>query len=125
MDGEDVFSQNGQASSLNYWKKPGDTGVTPKPIAGGSNVWYAGYTTRFLEDGSYLRIKDITLAYTLPEKVTKPAHLGGVKFYISALNPYTFHHVNAFDPELGPLGYAYGGNHTMVKSFIGGVEISF
>ena len=124
-DGEDVFSQNGQASSLNYWKKPGDTGVTPKPIAGGSNVWYAGYSTRFLEDGSYLRIKDITLAYTLPEKVTKPAHLGGVKFYISALNPYTFHHVNAFDPELGPLGYAYGGNHTMVKSFIGGVEISF
>ena len=124
-DGEDVFAQNSQSSALNYWKQPGDVGVTPKPIAGGSNVWYAGYSTRFLEDGSYLRIKDITLAYTLPEKITKAAKMGGVKFYISALNPYTFHHVNAFDPELGPLGYAYGGNHTMVKSFIGGIEISF
>ena len=124
-DGEDVFSQNSQASALNYWKQPGDTGVTPKPIAGGSNVWYAGYSTRFLEDGSYLRIKDVTLAYNLPEKYTKPYKLGAVKLYVSALNPYTFHNVNTFDPELGPIGYAYGGNHSMVKSLIGGVEISF
>ena len=124
-DGEDVFAQNSQSSALNYWKKPGDTGVTPKPIAGGSNVWYAGYSTRFLEDGSYLRIKDVTFAYNLPEKYTKPYKLGAVKFYVSALNPYTFHNVNTFDPELGPIGYAYGGNHSMVKSLIGGVEITF
>lgn len=124
-DGEDALSKNSQASALNYWKKPGDTGCYPKPIAGGSNVWYAGYSTRFLEDGSYLRVKDITVAYTLPENITKAAKLGGIKVYVSALNPYTFHHVNALDPELGPLGYAYGGNHTMVKSLIGGVEITF
>ena len=124
-DGEDVFSQNSQASALNYWKKPGDTGVTPKPIAGGSNVWYAGYSTRFMEDGSYLRIKDITLSYSLPEKILKPIKMSGIKVYVSALNPFTFHHVNAFDPELGPLGYAYGGNHSMVKSLVGGIEVSF
>ena len=124
-DGEDVFAQNSQNSALNYWKQPGDTGVTPKPIAGGSNVWYAGYSTRFVEDGSYLRIKDITLAYTLPEKILKPIKLSGAKVYLSALNAYTFHHVNTFDPELGPIGYAYGGNHSMVKSFIGGIEITF
>ena len=124
-DGEDVFSQNSQASALNYWKQPGDVGVTPKPIAGGSNVWYAGYSTRFLEDGSYLRIKDITLSYNLPEKILKPIKMSAVKIYVSALNPFTFHHVNAFDPELGPLGYAYGGNHSMVKSIVGGIEVSF
>ena len=124
-DGEDVFSQNSQSSALNYWKQPGDTGVYPKPIAGGSNVWYAGYSTRFLEDGSYLRIKDVTLSYNLPEKWVKAIKMSGVKLYVSALNPYTFHHVNAFDPEMGPVGYAYGGNHTMVKSFVGGVEVSF
>jgi len=124
-DGEDVWGQNSQASALNYWKNPGDTGVTPIPIAGGSNVWYAGYSTRFLQDGSYMRIKDVTLSYNLPKKWMDAIHFGGVKVYVSALNPYTFHHVDAFDPELGTLGYAYGGNHTMVKSFIGGVEISF
>ena len=124
-DGEDVLSQNSQASALNYWKQPGDTGVTPIPIANGSNVWYAGYSTRFLEDGSYLRIKDVTLSYSLPDNICNAIKMKGVKVYVSALNPYTFHHVNAFDPELGPIGYAYGGNHTMVKSVVGGVEISF
>ena len=92
-DGEDALSKNSQASALNYWKKPGDTGCYPKPIAGGSNVWYAGYSTRFLEDGSYLRVKDITVAYTLPENITKAAKLGGIKVYVSALNPYTFHQI--------------------------------
>lgn len=124
-DGEDALSSNSQYSALNYWKEPGDTGCYPIPIAGGSNVWYAGYSTRFLEDGSYLRIKDVTLAYNLPSKICKSIRLGGVKLYVSTLNPYTFHHVNAFDPELGQLGYAYGGNHTMTKSLIGGVEVSF
>lgn len=124
-DGEDTWSSNGVSSSLNYWKKPGDTGVLPKPIAGGSNVWYAGYSTRFLEDGSYLRVKDVTLSYTLPSKIVKAIKLGGLKVYVSALNPYTFHNVNALDPDLGAIGYAYGGNHTAVKSFVGGVEVSF
>ena len=124
-DGEDVLAQNSQSSALNYWKKPGDTGVTPIPIAGGSNVWYAGYSTRFMEDGSYLRIKDVTLSYNLPSNIVRAVKMSGVKFYVSALNLYTFHHVNAFDPEMGPIGYAYGGNHTMVKSFVGGIEVSF
>ncbi len=124
-DGENTWSKNCVSTALNYWKKPGDTGVLPKPIAGGSNVWYAGYSTRFLEDGSYLRVKDVTLSYTLPSKITNAVKLGGVKVYVSALNPYTFHHVNGLDPDLGPIGYAYGGNHTAVKSFVGGVEVSF
>ncbi len=124
-DGENTWSMNCVSTALNYWKKPGDTGVLPKPIAGGSNVWYAGYSTRFLEDGSYLRVKDVTLSYTLPSKITNAVKLGGVKVYVSALNPYTFHHVNGLDPDLGPIGYAYGGNHTAVKSFVGGVEVSF
>ena len=124
-DGEDVLSSNSQSSALNYWKNPGDTNVNPKPIAGGSNVWYTWQSSRFIEDGSFLRIKDVTLSYTLPEKVTKAIRMNTIKVYVSALNPYTFHHVNAFDPELGPLGFSYAGAHTMVKSFIGGIEVSF
>ena len=124
-DGSDVLSSNQQSRALNYWKKPGDTGVNPIPLAAASNVWYAGYSTRFLEDGSYLRIKDVTLSYDLPEKVVRAVKMSGAKIYLSALNLYTFHHVNALDPEFGPIGSAYGGNHTAVKTFVGGIEISF
>ena len=124
-DGEDTLASNSYAKALNYWKKPGDTGCNPKPIAGGSNVWYAGYTSRFLQDGSYLRIKDITLSYDLPEKALNAMRIKGLKLYVSALNPYTFHHVDAFDPDFGELGYAYGGAYTLTKSFIGGIELTF
>lgn len=124
-DGEDTLTSNCQNTALNYWKKPGDTGCLPKPIAGGNNVWYAGYSSRFLQDGSYLRLKDITLSYDLPEKALNAMKIKGLKVYLSALNPYTFHHVDALDPDLGDLGYSYGGAYTMTKSFIGGIELTF
>ncbi len=112
--------------ALDYWEKPGDHATNPKPVYGSSNVYYAGYSSRFLQDGSYLRIKDITLSYTLPQNIAKKAGMKNVKVYVSAINPYTFHDVEGvFDPELGTLGYDYGGAYSMVKSFIGGLEITF
>lgn len=124
VDGASMNS-NTTTASLNYWKKPGDTGVRPKPIAGQPNSAYAA-STRNIQDGSYTRIKDITLSYSLPEKILKPVRMKGVRIYVSALNPYTFHHVKGvMDPELGVLGYTMGASHTMVKSFVGGVEVSF
>jgi TonB-linked SusC/RagA family outer membrane protein len=115
---------NQTTGALNYWKKPGDTGVNPKPIAGNSTNSYSFGTTRFLQKGDYLRLKDITISYTLPKHITEQAKLGSVKFYISAQNLYTFHDVDFWDPERGIDGLGYG-VYPMTKSFIGGVEISF
>ncbi|MEG0519369.1 MAG: TonB-dependent receptor [Bacteroidales bacterium] len=123
-DGENI-SVNSNTIMLDYWKQPGDTGVLPKPVYGSGKTYYASYSTRFMEDASYLRIKDITLAYSLPTNILSKTKIQGVKFYVSALNPYTFHDVTLMDPELGTLGYNTGAIYSMVKSFIGGVEISF
>lgn len=123
-DGYDM-TVNTSTAALNYWKKPGDTGVSPRPVAANPGAYYVGYSTRFLEDGSYLRIRDITLSYSLPENLMKKFHMSGIKFYVSALNPYTFHNVTAMDPELGIYGYTMGAAHSMVKSFVGGIEVSF
>ena len=79
-----------------------------------------------IQDGSYTRIKDITLSYALPEKALKAIRMQGLRIYVSALNPYTFHNVkNVMDPELGVLGYSMGASHPMTKSFVGGIEVSF
>ena len=118
------MSMNQNALSLNYWKNPGDTGVYPKPVAGNSSSSYAMPSTRWLEDGSYLRIKDVTLSYSLPEKLLKNIKLGGAKIYVSALNPFTFHNVHFWDPERGLDGMGYG-IYPVTKSLVGGVEISF
>ena len=124
-DGDDITTPINKWQ-LEYWEKPGDTATNPKPVYGSSAISYAGYSTRFLQDGSYLRIKDVTLSYTLPQDITKKAGMKNVKVYVSAINPITFHNVwGVFDPELGSLGYESGGGYPMVKSFIGGLEISF
>lgn len=119
------MTENASTASLNYWTKPGDTGVQPKPVAGAPKRAYAA-STRRIQDGSYLRIKDVTLSYNLPEKITKPINVQGARIYVSALNPYTFHNIKGvMDPELGALGYTMSASHSMVKSIVGGVEISF
>jgi TonB-linked SusC/RagA family outer membrane protein len=124
---DDGYDMNGNTTTvaLNYWKKPGDTGVTPKVVAGNPGAFYVGYSTRFLKRGDYMRIKDVTLSYTLPQNVLRKIKMNGIKVYVSALNPYTFHDLNALDPEVGYLGYTMGATHSMVKSFIGGIEVSF
>ena len=124
LDGADMTT-NTTTASLGYWEKPGDTGVLPKPVAGNPKRSYAN-STRYLQDGSYTRIKDVTLSYTLPERVTKAIKMQGLRVYVSALNPYTFHNIKGvMDVELGNLGYSFGASHSMVKSLVGGIEVSF
>ncbi len=53
-----------------------------------------------IEDGSYLRISNITLGYTLPSAITKKAHLNNVRFYLTANNLYTFTKYSGFDPDV-------------------------
>ena len=118
------MSMNQTSRSLNYWKEVGDTGVFPKPVAGNSSNSYTFASTRWLQDGSYLRIKDITLSYNLPENWVKAINLNAVKVYVSALNLYTFHDVDFWDPERGLDGMGLG-VYPMTKSFVGGIEVSF
>ena len=75
------MSNNQIITALNYWKKPGDTGVNPKPLAGNSTNSYNFSTTRFLQRGDYLRVKDITLSYNLPTELLSKANVSGLKLY--------------------------------------------
>ena len=117
------MTMNQMAGALNYWKQPGDTGVTPKPVAGNASSAYLN-STRWLQRGDYLRIKDITLAYNLPQNFLKKINMKGAKIYFSALNPYTFHDVYWWDPERGMEGMGWG-IYPQTKTFAGGIELTF
>ncbi|GHU69326.1 SusC/RagA family TonB-linked outer membrane protein [Bacteroidia bacterium] len=118
------MNNNQVITAMNYWKNPGDTGVNPKPVAGNSTNSYSFGSTRFLQKGDYLRVKDITLSYTFPKKLLDKAKIGGAKVYVSAQNIYTFHDVDWWDPERGIDGIGYG-VYPMTKAFVGGLELSF
>ncbi len=58
-------------------------------------------STRYIEDGSYLRVKNITLGYTFPKNVLQKAKIDNVRIYMNIQNLYTFTKYTGFDPEVG------------------------
>lgn len=58
-------------------------------------------STRFIEDGSYLRVQNISFSYTLPSNWTRKAKMERVKVYVNAQNLYTFTNYSGYDPEIG------------------------
>ena len=56
---------------------------------------------RFIEDGSYLRIQNITFAYTLPRSLTQKVKIERLRIYVNAQNLYTFTKYSGYDPEIG------------------------
>ena len=118
------MSMNQMADALNYWKKPGDTNCNPKPVAGNSSKSNDFEIDRWVQDGSYVRLKDVTVSYALSQKAVKKLHVKGLRFYVSGLNLYTFSDVTAYDPEAGANGVV-AAIYPFAKTVVGGIELTF
>jgi len=93
-------------SNLNHWKKPGDISDLPKNVF--LNPQNTNYTSsRMIIDASYLRLKNISLAYNLPKSIIRLIHLTNVRFYATAKNLWTLSKMNDFDPELSFRGEVF------------------
>ena len=95
-------SRNQSTSILGRWEKPGDISSMPgiKPYSDDNTQ----ISTRFIEDGSYLRFKTITLAYRLNPKWLEHVGLGAASVYISGQNLITITKYTGFDPEVNTYG---------------------
>lgn len=86
------------ASNLDRWQQPGD--ITDVPRSDGVNVNnYKDGGSRWLEDGSYLRLRSLTIGYTLPKHVTDRWHLDRLRFYLQGNNLFTWTQYSGLDPE--------------------------
>lgn len=73
-------------------------------VEGSSNLYFhSGY----VEDGSFLKINNVSLGYTLPKSLIKKIHLSNVRFYATGYNLYTFTKYSGYDPEVNT--YSNGG----------------
>jgi TonB-linked SusC/RagA family outer membrane protein len=101
---------NQTTAVLRRWKKPGDITDIPRatsdPTAAANNV---RVSSRFIEDGSYLRVKNVTLGYTLRSKFSDKVMLSSLRIYASAQNLFTFTNYGGLDPEVN-----YSGNDISV-----------
>lgn len=118
------WPNTGANTQLDYWTTPGQIARNPKPIAENTTSSNGYRSTRWLYDGSYLRLKNITLSYNLPREIVSKMRMQNLKVYASAVNLYTFHKVDFWDPERGVDGCGFG-IYPMTKKIMGGIEVTF
>jgi TonB-linked SusC/RagA family outer membrane protein len=98
-----VNSANQSAAVLKRWHKPGDITNMPGVSMDGSTN-NSLISTRFLENGSYLRFKTITLSYDFPSEMISKIGLRNLSVYVSANNLITITGYKGFDPEVNSYG---------------------
>jgi len=86
-------------SAQNYWRQPGDNAERPKPIPGGNKNANSALSTRYLEDGSFLRLKNINLSYSLPDRWMRSMKISKITLYAQAANIATWTGYSGWDPE--------------------------
>jgi len=100
------------ATILNRWSETNqDTDI---PSFTGSTGYEKVQSSRWLEDGSYVRLKNVTFGYTLPSSLVSKVNLSSCRIYFSGINLLTFTNYSGYDPES-----ATGGVDAM-----GGIDLS-
>ena len=105
---------------LRRWQKPGDITDVPMVEIGGA---YAA-TDKYLIDASYFAIKNITVGYTFPTRLTGKVSIKSCRLFFTADNVALFSHLGGMDPQqnfTGGVSYSY----TPAKAFVGGIELNF
>ncbi|MBK7215410.1 MAG: SusC/RagA family TonB-linked outer membrane protein [Bacteroidales bacterium] len=119
---------NASVDLLNRWTEENPSNVYPRA---NRNADYLRMSDRYLEDGSYVRVKTITLSYDLPVRVMDFLKINKVKVYATGQNLFTITKYTGFDPEVGSFGmdntrtgYDFG-SYPSVKTLIVGASINF
>ena len=127
-----LASNNNQDKSMLYdqWREPGDITNVPKQSVGNTPQM----STRYLEDGSYLRLRNLTLAYTLPKHLLTPIKVDRLRVFAQGVNLFTFTGFRGLDPEVGdsPGGSGAGAAGAVVdfsfpaaRTIMFGLEVGF
>ncbi len=140
--GNDIYNQNrtiteGQTTALNqstavlnHWTPTNTNTNIPRPVFGDPNGNNA-VSTRFIEDGSYLRLKNLTVAYNVPVSISKKAAIKNLRVYATALNLITWTKYSGYDPEVAAdplsntaLGRDYG-VYPQARTYTVGLNATF
>jgi TonB-linked SusC/RagA family outer membrane protein len=87
---------------LKRWQKPGDITDVPRMTTSGLN--YALRTDRFLEDGSFLKLRSVTLGYNVPKKLLSRFHVTALRLFATSTNLFIWTNYSGTDPEINVAG---------------------
>ncbi|MDP2685824.1 MAG: SusC/RagA family TonB-linked outer membrane protein [Aequorivita sp.] len=95
-----AIADNQSTNAFNYWQQPGDTGVLPSPKYAIDDATATGNSDRFLEKGDYVRMRNVTLSYSFPNKILEDTPISSLRIYAQGQNLLTFTKFWG-DPEVG------------------------
>ncbi|MGA0256953.1 MAG: SusC/RagA family TonB-linked outer membrane protein [Saprospiraceae bacterium] len=100
----DVTYTNYQTFWLDRWTSENTNTTYPRLVSNDPNNNQRP-SDFYLEDGSFLRLRNLQIGYNLPERLVEKAKLQGLRVYLSANNLFTLTNYNGFDPEIGTSGW--------------------
>lgn len=122
----DITSSNMPSWILNRWTGEGTSNKYPRYIQGDNANWQA--SDLYIYDGSYLRLKNIQLGYTLPSNLTRKYFVSSLRLFVAAENLLTITKYHGFDPEISSGGTSLGvdrGVYPQARVFTVGVNLAF
>ena len=114
---------NQLATTLERWTGEGSSYSMPRAIYADPNN-NSRASTRWLEDGAYAKLKNLTFGYTLPEKWIRKAKMKALRLYVSLDNLCTITNYSGLDPEAGLSGLDYG-VYPSARTYMFGVSVKF
>ena len=111
------------------WTDDNPTSNIPTPRSNIEHPNVQTSTDYFLEDGSFIRVRNIILGYSLNEKLLDKIGVENFRFYVNAQNPITWTRYSGFDPETGSSNPFNGGldrgNYPVTANYSAGISITF
>jgi TonB-linked SusC/RagA family outer membrane protein len=116
-------TMQGRYNNLNvdYWTIDNPTNDYPRPNKNQENITY-GSSLRYM-DGGYVKLRNITLGYSLPESITDRLRMEKLRIYFTAQNPIIWSNYKLFDPERA--GNVSSGEMPSNRLFMGGLNLTF
>lgn len=108
---------------LKEWRQPGDITDVPRPTSSGGNA-YQDETTRFMQDASFWRLRNVTLGYNLPSSLLAKAKMRSARIFVQGQNWWTSTKFESFDPEMGGSSLVGAQYPALIQTTVG-VSIGF
>jgi TonB-linked SusC/RagA family outer membrane protein len=124
----DMNETNYRGDWLNRWTGSGTSNTYPRVTFVDHNQNMKTVSDFFVHDASFVRLRNVTLGYSLPKSITDYIKINRVRFYVSGENLLTFTKYDGYDPEIGGGVFDNGIDHGIypqARTILGGVNITF
>ncbi len=125
--------QNKLTTMLNRYSEDNPDGTMPRAVTGDPNL-NTRNSDRFIEDGSYLKLRNVEIGYTIPQIITRKVRINNARIFISAQNLLTITNYSGYDPDVGKYllnddsGLMTGFDNSFypqARSFFAGINLNF